>query len=375
MSNTTYRVALVGAGGISRRHSRACFLSERARLVAVCDVSQASLDRYREQFPEVPAAYLDLDRMLAREPVDIAIVCTWGPSHAEVGERIARSGRVRAILCEKPFTQTAREAEFLVAAAHATRTTIAEAFKFRHHPLHLKTRELIDAGRIGELHTIRSTFCTGRAQVSRTPESNWRYDRRRGGGAVFDLACYNIHHARWTFGTEPVSVFASARRGVEVEDAVHIQLGFPGGRSAQIAAAFDTWSSQDIEVTGTAGNLRTDRAWNNEDLPVWLECATADGAERFHFDPVFQFQLQLEHLCDMLDGTAEPRISARDSIAQMRVIDAVRESIASRHAVKIPARGHEIADHLRRHRAPTSLSTDQVMDLSRGDGDDGDDPR
>ena len=333
MSNTAYRVALVGAGGISRQHSRACALSDRARPAAVCDVSRASLDRYREQFPEVPAAYLDLDRMLAREAIDIAIICTWGPHHAEVGERLARSGRVRAILCEKPFTQTAREAERLVAAAHASGTTIVEAFKFRHHPLHLKARALIDAGRIGEPHAVRSTFCTGRAQVARTPASNWRYDRRRGGGALFDLGCYNIHHARWTFGAEPVSVFASARGGVEVEDAVNVQLVFPRGRTAQIAVAFDTWGSQCVEVMGTTGSLLTDRAWNTEDRPVWLECATSGHTERFHFEPVFQFQLQLEHLCDVLDGTAEPRISASDSIAQMQVIDAVCESIATGSAV------------------------------------------
>ena len=248
MSRTAYRAALVGAGGIARRHSRACARSDRAHLAAVCDVSQASLDRYREQFPDVPATYVDLDEMLAREEVDIAVICTWGPQHAEVGERLARSGRVRAILCEKPFTQTAREAERLVAAARDGGITIAEAFKFRHHPMHLEARRLIDAGRIGDLHTVRSTFCTGRAQITRSPESNWRFDRRRGGGAVFDLACYNIHHARWTFGAEPVSVFASARGGVEVEDGVYIQLVFPGGRIAQITAAFDTWGSQSVEV-------------------------------------------------------------------------------------------------------------------------------
>ena len=335
MAKSAYRVALVGAGGISRAHSRACALTDRAHLAAVCDLSQASLDRYREQFPEVPAAYLDLDRMLAREEIDIAIICTWGPSHAEVGERLARSGRVRAILCEKPFTQTAIEAERLVTAASDGGTTIVEAFKFRHHPLHLKARKLIDAGQIGAPHTVRSTFCTGRGQVARTPASNWRYDRRRGGGALFDLACYNIHHARWTFGAEPVSVFASARGGVEVDDAVHVQLVFPRGRTAHIAAAFDTWGSQSVEVMGIAGSLRTDRAWNNEDLPVWLECATSGRTERFHFEPVCQFQLQLEHLCDVLDGTAEPRIAARDSIAQMQVIDAVRESIATGSAVTL----------------------------------------
>ena len=335
MSNSTYRVALVGAGGIARTHSTACSLTERAHLAAVCDVSQAALDRYRERFPEVPAAYLDLERMLAREEIDIAIICTWGAHHAAVGERLSRSGKVRAILCEKPFTQTAPEAERLVAAVRAGGTLIVEAFKFRHHPLHLKARALIDAGRIGEPRVVRSTFCTGRGQVARTPESNWRYHRGRGGGSVYDLGCYNIHHARWIFGAEPVSVFASARRGIEVDDAAYIQLLFPGGGVAQVSVAFDTWSSQEIEIMGTTGSLRSDRAWNNENRPVWLECATGGLSERFHFEPVHQFQLQLEHLCEVLDGSAEPRIPAQNSIDQMKVIDAVYESMASGSVVTL----------------------------------------
>ena len=42
-----------------------------------------------------------------------------------------------------------------------------------------------------------------------------------------------------------------------------------------------------------------------------------------------------------------------------------------------PGRGQAIVDHLRRHRAPSSLATDQIMELTRGDadhGDGGDDP-
>ena len=39
-----------------------------------------------------------------------------------------------------------------------------------------------------------------------------------------------------------------------------------------------------------------------------------------------QFALQLEHMCDVLDGKTEHRISPENSIGQMRVIDAVYES-------------------------------------------------
>ena len=37
-----------------------------------------------------------------------------------------------------------------------------------------------------------------------------------------------------------------------------------------------------------------------------------------------------------------------------------------------PGRGQAIVDHLRRHRAPGSLSTNQIMALTRGDAEDSD---
>ena len=46
-------------------------------------------------------------------------------------------------------------------------------------------------------------------------------------------------------------------------------------------------------------------------------------------------------------------------------------------ASAFPGRGQAIVDHLRRHRTPRSLATDQIMELTRGDadhGDGGDDP-
>ena len=54
------------------------------------------------------------------------------------------------------------------------------------------------------------------------------------------------------------------------------------------------------------------------------------------------------------------------------VLDGEGVRIIPAHA--LPGRGDAIVSHLRRHRAPISLSTDQIMELTRGDAHDGDDP-
>jgi D-xylose 1-dehydrogenase (NADP+, D-xylono-1,5-lactone-forming) len=330
------RVALVGTGGISRAHATACMQTDRAELVAVTDVSQDSIDRFVRQFP-VEHMYLELDRMLANEEIDIVVICTWGVFHAEVGKQLAQSKKMKAILCEKPFTQTAAQASQLVDVARDNGILIAEAFKFRHHPMHLKAKEIVDSGEIGDLMTVRSTFCTssGAPVSDRKPELNWRWNKEKGGGSIFDLACYNIHHARWTFGADPVEVFATQRPGIEVDDGANIQLVFPNGGIAQITVGFDTYQSQDAEILGTTGSLRTDRAWNNENRPVWLDQESKGLTRRHHIDACHQFTLQLEHMCDVVEGKTEHRVSPENSIGQMKTIDAIYESFKTRKAVNL----------------------------------------
>jgi len=327
----TVRVAIVGAGAIARRHGRACQEVAEAELVAVCDVRAEAAERLADELGGARTA-VGLEALLAGEPLDLAIVATWGDSHAEVARTLAASGRVRAILCEKPISLTAAETEAMAAAARAGGVLLTEAFKFRYHPAHLKARELIEAGAIGPLSHLRSTFSTATPPARRDPEQNWRFNPRRGGGAIYDLGCYCTHHARWLMDAEPTAVLALGRPegSSGVDERVAATLAFPGDRTAQWWISFGDAPSQEVEIFGRNGRIRIERAWNNEDEPTVVELTGADGrVERFEIGPVFQFALQLEHLCRCLSAGERPRIPIEDSLAQMRVLDALRASLRS----------------------------------------------
>ena len=332
----TYRLGIVGTGGMARAHGGACGQADAVDLVAIHDVAPAQLERYGDEFG-VEGRYTNLDQMLDEADLDVVLFSTWGVFHAEIGMQVARSQKVRAILCEKPFTQSAAEAEAFVAAAAENGVLVAEAFKFRHHPMHLKAKEMLEAGAIGDLLNLRSTFCTnsGRPLESRTPESNWRFNKVQGGGSIYDLACYNIHHARFIFDEEPAGVFAAEQRGIEVDDAAAITLIFSGGRTAQISVGFNSFSSQYAEIAGHSGMLRLNTVWNNDNRAVVLEHHTADGIESMEFGPLSQLVLQLEHMCQCLETGQSHRIAPQNSVAQMRVLDAVKESMETGKVVDI----------------------------------------
>lgn len=329
----SYRVGIIGTGGIAQAHGRAARSAVNAEVVAICDVSQEALDRFGDEFG-VAARYQSLETMLAKENLDIVVICTWGVHHAEISNRVSRSRRVRAILCEKPICSTAAECEGMVAIANENGILLAEAFKFRHHPQHLKARELVESGAIGDVKMIHSTFTNAVNPTFMTPDQNWRFNRDQGGGAIYDLGCYNIHHARFMIGAEPIRVYATGHIGAysQVNETVAVQLDFPGDVGAQFILTFRYFSTQSAEIYGTKGYLRIEKAWNNENSPVTLEARFANGdRETYNFAPVDQFTLQLNHLCDCLETGSPHRIPPEDSIANMKVIDAIYASM-ERHA-------------------------------------------
>ena len=332
------RVVMVGAGSIAQRQARACKEVAKINLVALCDVQPEPLHKLADEY-SVSGRYTDLDALLANEgDIDIAIVATWGNLHAEVTCALARSGKVRAILCEKPISMNREEAETMFKVVEENGVLLAEAFKFRHHPLHLKAKELVSNGRLGKLSYIHSTFSIPLSSSFRGIGGNWRFDRKRGGGVLYDYGCYNVHHARFLFGAEPESVHAIGEQGEEsgVDEQIAVNMAFPGGKSAQWWASYGDYGSQSVEVYGSEGVLRIDNPWNNEDKATTLLFRDMEGKrESYEFDPVFQFALQLGHMCDCLKTGAPHRIPPEDSIGQMHVIDSIYESLGSGEVVRV----------------------------------------
>ena len=335
-------VAVLGYGFMGKAHANAYRkvnqffpdLEHRPVLKCLCARDAEKAGKFGETwgFESIES---DWRKVIERDDIDVVDICVPNNLHRDIAMAAAAKGKW--ILCEKPFTQNATDAICLVDAAQKNDILIAEAFKFRHHPMHLKAKDILESGDIGRAVTVRSTFCTssGAPVADRKPELNWRWNKAKGGGSIYDLACYNIHHARWIFGADPIEVFATQRPGIEVDDGANIQFVFPNGGIAQITVGFDTYQSQEFEILGTSGSLRTDRAWNNENRPIWLDRISKGLEERHHFDPAHQFTLQLEHVCDVLDGKTSHRIPPENSIGQMRTIDAIYESFDTRKAVKL----------------------------------------
>jgi len=207
---------------------------------------------------------------------------------------------------------------------------LAEAFRLRSQPIHHRAIELIRGGRIGQVLHVRNAMMWVVPPQDQDPTRNWRFDKAVGGGVTFDIGCYCINQLRWAMGSEPETVYAVGRWGATgVDEHVSAVATFADGRTAEWCVSWQAGPAHVAEVLGTEGSLRIQRAWGDgPNTAVELEIFDAQRTRQTEqFAPTDQFWLQLEHMQDCLENGTPHRIPPSDSIAQMRVIDAVYKSL------------------------------------------------
>ncbi len=197
---------------------------------------------------------------------------------------------------------------------------------YRHHPQWQKAKQLVDAGEIGGLRSVHSSF----SYFNDDPQ-NIRNSVAAGGGALMDIGCYCISAPRFIFGREPLRV--SGCMGFDPAfgtDRLASGLLDFGDGTATFTCSTQLVPYQRVNIFGTSGRIEIEIPFNappDKPCRLWHE---RDGkTTEIVFDVSDQYQVQGELFSRaILDDTPVPTPLA-DGIANMRVIEAIKESAAT----------------------------------------------
>ena len=302
--------------------------ADRSTVVAIAsrDVERARSAAAALGIPRVHGSY---EALLADPGIDAVYIPLPNHVHAEWTIAAARAGK--HVLCEKPLAMTARDAERMVEACAAAGVVLMEAFMYRHHPSWVAVRELVAAGRIGRLVAIQSWF-----SYFNDDPANIRNIREYGGGALFDIGCYNVNLSRMLFDAEPRRVEASIVRdpGSGVDVMTSGLLEFEDGVST-FTCSTRAEDDQRVHIYGTEGRISLDIPFNiPPHLPVSIRLArggdppVAPAIETLTFDAADQYAIQAGlFAAAVLDGRPVP-VPPSDAIANLRVIERLFEAAA-----------------------------------------------
>lgn len=231
----------------------------------------------------------------------------------------------KPVLCEKPFCETAAEAEEIRRVSQETGVLAVEALMYRHHPLTHTLRDLILKGTIGELRMIENSF-----HAVQNPDST-RFDPALGGGALNDLGVYCISHACFLTGEHPVDIRATGWTGpTGVDESVSMSLSFPSGGVASLNCGIRLPFACDLRVTGTRGRFEVhDGAMIPRPKDAYEIRLNQDGtSSQITVPKANHYQLTAEAFVRAVRGEEEPRPPLESTIATLRVMDEVRAQIS-----------------------------------------------
>jgi predicted dehydrogenase len=274
---------------------------------------------------EIPCAYGSYEALLADPEIDAVYIPLPNAMHAQWTIAAARCGK--PVLCEKPLAIDALEAQHVVDECARLGVPLMEAFMYRFHPQHARVRELIASGAIGDVRAVRAAFLFALDPLS---VSNVRLSGALAGGALMDVGCYAVNAARMLFGEEPQ--WASAqwdfREDLGVEVALSGVLGFSDTRMATIDCSFRASGKSSYQVAGTRGRIDVLDAFTPDAASdVTIVVMDAAGTRRTEtLSGIDQYRAEAEAFADTLLNRREVPILPSDAVANMRAIDALKNS-------------------------------------------------
>lgn len=338
MSTTTLRWALIGASDIAATRMLPAL---RALGHTAASVVSGDADRARQWAEQhgVPRSGTDLVEGL--QDVDAVYISSTNTRHHEQALTAIRARR--HVLCEKPLALTARECDELVAEAEEAGVILATNHHLPGSPLHVKARELVTSGRIGDLLAARVMHAVELPERLRT----WRLsgDEAQGSGVILDITCHDASVLNPLFGGLPEQVSALAVRQntwaqatADAPDAVMTVLRYPGpdGR-ARLAQTHDAFTvPQDttrLEILGSSGTIVVHDAMTQEAAGS-ITLITAAGTEDVAVDTDLDlYQIVLGAFGRAVAGTGAPTASGRDGANTVRVALAVAQAARTGTAV------------------------------------------
>ncbi len=319
-SNQVLRWGLLGTARINRAVIPVIRESARHTLDAV---ASRTIDRAREYAAQwnLLRAIGSYEQLLDDPSIDVVYIGLPNSLHAEWTVRALDAGK--HVLCEKPLALSVSEVDEIERAARRARRVAAEAFMYRHHPLTRAVQKAITDGTIGELRLIRGAFT-----FPLTRPADVRFDPALGGGSLWDVGCYPVSYACLVAGGPPLDVCGwqeTSDTGVDI--AFTGMMRFPGDVMAQFDCGFRSAFRAEMEIVGTSGVLRVERAFKTGPESRLL-LTRGDVTEAVPFEAEGPYDGEIRDMAAAaLDGHA-PLVSLAESRRTVEVLTRLYASAA-----------------------------------------------
>jgi predicted dehydrogenase len=329
--NRMINFALAGLGSLSTNQiAPALGKTANARLAGIVTGTPAKAERWMAQYgiPERNVYDYRMTGLADNPDIDAVYVVTPNGLHAEHAIRAARAGK--HVLCEKPMANSAAECEAMIAACADAGVKLAVAYRCQFEPHHLECMRLAREQEFGAVKLVEAGFGFRIGNPNQ-----WRLDKKlAGGGALMDVGVYALQACRYLASEEPVLVSAletktDAVKFAQVDESMTFQLEFPSGVIGHCSTTYNANGLNKLRAFAERGWFGLDPAFDYGGL----RGATSRGP--LSFPEIDQFAAEIDDFARCIVEDRESKVAGIEGLRDLRVIEAIYESIRSGRAVEL----------------------------------------
>lgn len=278
----TFKAAVIGVGFIGVAHVEALRRIPGVEVVAIVDRFGV---KEKAESLGVPYGFEDYKEMFEVVKPDCVHVCTPNSTHREIALYAFERGC--AVICEKPMTTDAEEAEIMVEAAKKSGMVNAINLHNRYYPMPHHLRNIIKDGELGDIFSIQGGYLQD--WLALESDFSWKVQQKFVGKTrmVADLGTHWIDLSEYVTGHKVTEVFGEFKTvyptrknvtkdgaedvPVDTEDMANIMLRYDNGAvgSATVSSVFAGKKNQTVlQVAGSKASAEWDTDRNIGDLRI-----------------------------------------------------------------------------------------------------------
>lgn len=328
-------IGIIGCGRIAQvRHIPEYDQNPDARIYGVYDINEERSQEIAAQYGAV--SYKSYEDLLNEDAIDAVSICTANHSHCEISIKALKAGK--HVLCEKPMAVTYEECRAMVKAAEETGKYLMVGQQERLFPIHVKAKELLQSGIIGDVLSFRTNFRhSGPENWTIDRQKVWFFDKKSAAfGAMADLGIHKadlIHYLLDDVIESAMSVTETLDKKnpdgtpIDVDDNAICIYRTQKGIIGTMEVSWTCYGQEDKStvIFGTKGTLKIN---SDPQYPIIIEKQTGEQifCDLKNYRPNQNGSGLIDAFITCLTTNTPPQISGESSFQSMKAVFAALES-------------------------------------------------
>lgn len=275
--SSTVKIGIIGSGNRGSYDGRLVSKDARAKVTAVCDISDEQLAKAKSTYAPDAQTFKDSKDLLA-SGVDAVVIATPVFLHPDHLEAAVKSGK--HVYIEKPAGVSVADCKRIIRIADGAdrKINISFGFQQRYGGVYLNAKKMLDSGAIGPVREVHVQFLkyafTGdepplppiRSEADRMEQ--WKLWRATFGDVIVETYCHNIDAVNWFMNAHPLKAFGTGGRTAEkrgdLMDHLNVTYDYPNNVQATLIGSQMTpkfFRANNERYIGSKGVIETAREY------------------------------------------------------------------------------------------------------------------